>query len=69
VKLCSAAAKELLPDLREPVTDRKNEKDFPEDYKNKTAAVGEAIQAIEAVTTQPELRSIEPRLPKANRGE
>jgi hypothetical protein len=69
VKLCSAAAKELLPDLREPVTNRKNEKDFPEDCKKKTAAVEEAIQGIEAATDMLELCSIAPRLPKANRGE
>ena len=70
LKLYDAAAKELLPDLREPVTGRKNEKDFPEDCKKKkTAAVEETIQAIEAATDMLELRSIAPRLPKANRGE
>jgi len=65
VKLCSAAAKELLPDLRRLVTYCKNEKDFPEDCKKKkTAAVEETIQAIEAATDLPELRSIAPLLPK-----
>jgi len=33
-----------------------------------TASVEEAIKAIEAAA-QPELRSMAPRLPKANRGE
>ena len=69
LKLYGAAAKELLPDLRELVTFCKNEKDFPEDCKKKkTAAVEEAIKAIEAATDLPELRSIAPLLPKANRG-
>jgi hypothetical protein len=67
VKLCSAAAKELLPDLRELVTFCKNEKDFPEDCKReKTAAVEEAIKAIEAAADLPELRSIAPLLRKAD---
>ncbi len=66
LKLYGAAAKELLPDLRELVTFCKNEKDFPEDCKKKkTAAVEEAIKAIEAATDQPELRSIAPLLPKS----
>ena len=69
LKLNGAAAKEVLLDLRELVTYCKNEKDFPEDCKKKTAAVEDAIQAIEAATDTPELRSIAPLLPKANRGE
>ena len=55
LKLYGAAANEVLPDLREPVTNRKNEKDFPEDCKKKTAAVEEAIQGIEAATDMLEL--------------
>jgi hypothetical protein len=66
LKPYGAHAKELLPDLRELVTYCKNEKDFPEDCKKrKTAAVEEAIQAIEAATDLPELRSIAPLLEKA----
>jgi hypothetical protein len=34
----------------------------------RVAAVEEAIKAIEAATTQPELRSITPLVPKANQG-
>jgi hypothetical protein len=65
LKLYGAAAKELLPDLRELVTFCKNEKDFPEDCKKKkTAAVEEAIKVIEAATEPPELRSIASLLPK-----
>lgn len=66
LRLDGAAAKELLPDLREPVTYCRNEKDFPEDCKKKTAAVEDAI---EAATHMLELRSIAPMLPKANRRE
>ena len=67
LKLYGAAAKEVLPDLRELVTFCKNEKDFPEDCKKKkTAAVEEAIQAIEAATDMPKLRSIAALLPKAD---
>jgi hypothetical protein len=63
------AAKELLPDLRELATFCKNEKDFPKDRRKKeTAAVEEAIKAIEAATDLPELSSITPLLPMANRG-
>jgi hypothetical protein len=69
LKLYGAVVKELLPDLRELVTYCKNENCFPDDCKKKTAAVEEAIQGIEAATDMLELRSIAPRLPKANRGE
>ena len=66
LRLDGAAAKELLPDLREVVTFCKNEKDFPEDCKKKkTAAVEETIKAIEAATDQSPLRSIAPLLEKA----
>lgn len=66
LKPYGAHAKELLPDLKELVTLCKNEKDFPEDCKRKkTAAVEEAIQAVEAATDLPELRSLAPRPGKA----
>jgi hypothetical protein len=49
------------------VTYCKHGKGFPEDCKKKeTAAVEEAIKAMEAAPTQPELRSVAPLLPKAN---
>lgn len=67
LKLYGVAAREVLPDLRELVTFCRNEKNFPEDCKRKkTAAVEEAIKAIEAATEKPELRSIAPLLQKAN---
>ena len=67
LKLYGAAAKEVLPDLRALATFCKNEKDFPEDCrKRKTAAVEEAIKAIEAATDLPEVRSIAPLLPKTD---
>jgi HEAT repeat protein len=68
LKAYGAAAKEVLPDLRELVTYCKNEKDFPDDCKKKkTEAVEDAIKAIEAAKDQPQLRSIAPLLPKQNR--
>jgi len=61
LKTYGAAAKAVLPDLRELLAFCKNEKDFPEDCKKKkAAAVEEAIQAIEVATDKPELRSIAP---------
>jgi len=66
LKPYGAHAKELLPDLKKLVTLCKNEKDFPEDCKRKkTAAVEEAIQAVEAATDLPTLRRIAPLLEKA----
>ena len=70
LRLYGAAAKEVLPDLRELVTFCKNERNFPDDCKKrKTAAVEDAIQAIEAATEEPKLRTIAPLLPGANRGD
>jgi hypothetical protein len=67
LKTYGAAAKEVLPELRALAEFCRNEKDFPEDCKNKkTAAVEEAIRAIEAAKDQPELRTIAPLLLKAN---
>jgi len=61
LKSYGAAAKPLLPELRELATACRNEKDFPEDCKRKkTAAVEDAIKAIEKATDQPTLRSIGP---------
>jgi phage host-nuclease inhibitor protein Gam len=66
LKSYGAAAKEVLPDLKALAAYCKAERDFPEDCKKKkTAAVEDAIQAIEAATDQPKLRSITPRLRKA----
>ena len=64
------AAKEVLPDLKKLIVQCREEKDFPDwAKKRKIVSVEEAIRAIEAATTQPELRSIvapspaaEPRL-------
>jgi tetratricopeptide (TPR) repeat protein len=67
LKLYGAAAKELLPDLKDLATLCRNERDFPEDCKKKkTAAVEDAIKAIEAATDRPDLRSIAPMLQKAD---
>ena len=67
LKLYGAAAKELLPDLKDLATLCRNERDFPEDCKKKkTAAVDDAIKAIEAATDRPDLRSIAPLLKKAD---
>ena len=66
LKSYGAAAKEVLPDLEALAAYCKAERAFPEDCrKKKTAAVEDAIQAIEAATDQPKLRSITPRLRKA----
>jgi len=66
LKAYGAAAKEVLPDLRDLAAFCKTERDFPDDCKKKkTAAVEDAIKAIEAAKDQPELRSIAPLLPKA----
>jgi HEAT repeat protein len=68
LKSYGTAARQALPELRELATYCKTEKDFPEDCrKKKTAAVEDAIKAIEAATDQPQLRSIAPLLPKENR--
>ncbi|MCX7048473.1 MAG: DUF6288 domain-containing protein [Candidatus Sumerlaeota bacterium] len=59
LKSYGAAAKELLPELRSLAAYCKTEPNFPDDCKKKkTAAVEDAIKAIEAATTQPQLRSI-----------
>ena len=61
-----AAARGLLPDLKDLATFCRSEKDFPADCKKKkVAAVEDAIQAIEAAQDQPPLRSIAPLLLKA----
>ena len=65
LKSYGAAAKDLLPELRELAAYCRNERDFPDDCKRKkTAAVEDAIKAIEEATEQPQLRSIAPSLPK-----
>jgi len=61
LKSYGAAAKELLPELKELATYCKTEKGFPPDCRTKkTAAVEDAIKAIETATDQPQLRSIAP---------
>jgi hypothetical protein len=66
LKSYGAAAQAVLPELRKLATYCKNEKDFPENCrKKKTAAVEDAIKAIEAATDQPKLRSIARLLRKA----
>jgi hypothetical protein len=66
LKLYGAAAKDVLPDLKDLATFCKDERDFPADEKKKKiAAVEAAIAAVEAATDQPALRSIAPLLQKA----
>ena len=63
LKQYGAAAKRVLPDLRKLADYCRTQPNFPEDCrKRKTAAVEEAIRAIEAATETPELRSIAPYL-------
>jgi hypothetical protein len=67
------AAREAVPGLKELIValnDQCKRGEFPAGELNnrRVAAVEEAIKAIEAATTQPELRSITPLPPKANRG-
>ena len=67
------AAREAVPGLKELIValnDQCKRGEFPAGELNnrRVAAVEEAIKAIEAATTQPELRSIAPLPPKANRG-
>jgi hypothetical protein len=65
LKSYGAAAKELLPDLRDLAAYCRDEPNFPANCrKKKTAAVVDAIKAIEAATEQPKLRSIAPLLRK-----
>jgi HEAT repeat protein len=65
LKTYGAAAKVVLPELRDLRTACVNEKDFPDDCKQKkTAAVDDAIRAIESATEQPPLRSVTGTLPK-----
>ncbi len=53
------AAKEVLPDLKKLIAQYREEKDFPDwAKKQKVASVEAAIKALEATTTQPELRTI-----------
>ena len=68
LKSYGAAAREVLPELKELATFCKDERDFPADLKKKkVAAVEAAIAAVEvAATHQPELRSIAPLLEKAS---
>jgi hypothetical protein len=55
------ASKEVLPELKKLIVQYQEEKDFPDwARKRKIASVEEAIKAIEATTSQPELRSIVP---------
>jgi hypothetical protein len=65
------AARGVLPQLRELIEQFNTEfksGHFPEDCnKQRVDSVEKAIKAIEAATTQPELRSIAPLPPKANR--
>jgi hypothetical protein len=59
LKSYGAAAKDLLPELRQLAAYCRNEQDFPDDCKKKkTAAVEDAIKAIEKATDQPTVRSI-----------
>jgi len=67
------AAREAVPALKELIValnDQCKKGEFPGGELNnrRVAAVEEAIKAIEAATTQPELRSMAPRLPRTNRG-
>jgi len=67
------AAREAVPGLKELIValnDQCKKGEFPAGELNnrRVSAVEEAIKAIEAATTQPELRSIAQRLPKANQG-
>jgi hypothetical protein len=67
------AAREAVPALKELIValnDQCKRGEFPAGELNhrRVSAVEEAIRAIEAATTQPELRSLAPRTPKANRG-
>jgi hypothetical protein len=67
------AARQAVPGLKELIValnDQCKRGEFPAGELNnrRVAAVEEAIKAIEAATTQPELRSIAPAPPKANRG-
>jgi hypothetical protein len=67
------AARQAVPGLKELIValnDQCKRGEFPGGELNnrRVTAVEEAIKAIEAATTQPELRSIAPLLPKANRG-
>ncbi len=61
------AAKEVLPDLKKLVVEYREEKDIPDwANKQKIASVEAAINALEATTTRPELRTIPPAKPKAS---
>jgi len=67
------AARQAVPGLKELIValnDQCKRGEFPGGELNnrRVTAVEEAIKTIEAATTQPELRSIAPLLPKANRG-
>jgi len=64
LKSYGAAAKEVLPELKELAAYCKAERNFPPDCrKKKTAAVEDAIKAIEEAKDQPRLRSMAPLLP------
>jgi len=67
------AARQAVPELKELIValnDQCKRGEFPAGELNnrRVNAVAEAIKAIEAATTQPELRSITPLPPKANGG-
>jgi hypothetical protein len=69
-----AAGREAVTGLKELIVDlndqcKRGEYPAGELNNRRVAAVEEAIKAIEAATTQPELRSMALRLPMANRGE
>ncbi len=54
-----SAAKSALPELRKLVIQSNADTDFPDwAKKQRTASVEDAIQALEKITTQPELRSL-----------
>jgi hypothetical protein len=67
------AARQAVPGLKELIValnDQCKRGEFPAGELNnrRVAAVAEAVKAIEAATTQPELRTIAPLPPKANGG-
>ena len=56
-----SAAKVLLPDLQKLIVKYREDKDFPDwAKKQKIASVEEAIKALDAASSQPEMRTISP---------
>jgi hypothetical protein len=69
LKRYGAAAKEFLPALKELRRACQIEQNFPDDCKKKkTAAVEDAIKAIEAASEQPKLRSMADPRPTIEQG-